>query len=117
MSDTIRTPDPDSKPEPGKGTLRPPTSWIETKNEPLPPEGQATIVAPSSIEEFPEEVRPHALDPHRQVNQYILDKVLGKGGMGEVWKAWDRKLSRWVAIKFLLGESAEGVLRFKREAN
>jgi serine/threonine protein kinase len=118
MSDTIKTPDPGSpggKPEASKGTITPPSSWVETQKPPST-DSPATIMSPASIEEFPEEVRPHALDPNRQVNQYILVKVLGKGGMGEVWKAWDRKLSRWAAIKFLLGESAEGVLRFRREA-
>jgi predicted Ser/Thr protein kinase len=119
MSDTIRDPDP-SRPSvrPPQGTVQPPTSWVEPRKEPLPPEDvqQATIIAPASLEEYPEEVRPFVQDPNRQINQYILAKVLGKGGMGEVWKAWDRKLSRWAAIKFLLGQSQEGVLRFKREA-
>ena len=110
MSDTIKVPDPSSDPGPKK-TINPPTSWVETRREPLPTESPATIIAPASMDEFPEDVRPHALDPNRQISQYILVKVLGKGGMGEVWKAWDRKLSRWAAIKFLLGESADGVAR------
>src|SRR6516162_559443 len=29
------------------------------------------------------------------VNQYVLCDVLGQGGMGQVWKAWDTKLARW----------------------
>jgi serine/threonine protein kinase len=65
---------------------------------------------------MPQEVRAVLQDPTRLLNQYILVRVLGKGGMGEVWKAWDRKLTRWVAIKFLLAESEEGVRRFDREA-
>jgi serine/threonine protein kinase len=119
MSDTILTPEPGKNPKPTEATLKPPTSWIEPRNEPLPPSSQsndATIIAAASVDEFPEEVRPFVQDPNRQINQYILAKVLGKGGMGEVWKAWDRKLSRWAAIKFLLGQSQEGVARFKREA-
>jgi serine/threonine protein kinase len=117
MSDTIRDPDPGKESKPTQGTIKAPTSWVETRKEPLPPEeAPATIIASSSLEEYPEEVRPFVQDPTRQINQYILAKVLGKGGMGEVWKAWDRKLSRWAAIKFLLGQSQEGVLRFKREA-
>jgi len=117
MSDTIQDPPPGKDSKPTQDTIKAPTSWVEPRNEPLPPsEGQATIIAPASLEEYPEEVRPFVQDPNRQINQYILAKVLGKGGMGEVWKAWDRKLSRWAAIKFLLGQSQEGVLRFKREA-
>ncbi|HEV3026777.1 MAG TPA: serine/threonine-protein kinase, partial [Planctomycetota bacterium] len=117
MGDTIRDPNLGKETKPTQGTIKPPSSWVETKKEPLPPEEvAATIIASSSLEEYPEEVRPFVQDPNRQINQYILAKVLGKGGMGEVWKAWDRKLSRWAAIKFLLGQSQEGVLRFKREA-
>ena len=36
--------------------------------------------------------------------------------MGEVWKAWDTQLSRWVALKFLKGGEDEDVARFLREA-
>jgi len=75
------------------------------------------VLTPSSkIDELPPETRPFAEDSTRQLHQYILVSKLGQGGMGEVWKAWDRKLTRWVAIKFLLGQSDEAVLRFRREA-
>ncbi|HZE98832.1 MAG TPA: protein kinase, partial [Planctomycetota bacterium] len=118
MTDTILdpAPNPQGNDKNDPGTIKAPTSWVETRNEPLPPQTDVTMIAAASIEEFPEEVRPFVQDPNRQINQYILSTVLGKGGMGEVWKAWDRKLSRWAAIKFLLGQSQEGVARFKREA-
>ncbi len=79
---------------------------------------EATVIAsaPSRLDDLPPEARAHDGDPSRQLNQYVLVDVLGKGGMGEVWRAWDRKLTRWVAIKFLLGQSDESVLRFRREA-
>src|SRR5258707_1167876 len=103
MSDTIKDPGSGKDSKPTQDTIKAPTSWVETRNEPLPPEEvQATIISNASLDEYPEEVRPFVQDPNRQINQYVLAKVLGKGGMGEVWKAWDRKLSRWAAIKFLL---------------
>jgi tetratricopeptide (TPR) repeat protein len=36
--------------------------------------------------------------------------------MGEVWKAWDTQLGRWVALKFLKGGDDEEIGRFLREA-
>src|SRR5688572_3154269 len=67
---------------------------------------------------WPEEVRTAAKEPKNLLNQYILVAQIGKGGMGTVWKAFDRSLLRWVAIKFLTTSDGneEGVLRFKREA-
>jgi serine/threonine protein kinase len=67
---------------------------------------------------WPEDVRTASKDPKNLLNQYILVAQIGKGGMGTVWKAFDRSLLRWVAIKFLTTSDGneEGVLRFKREA-
>jgi predicted Ser/Thr protein kinase/tetratricopeptide (TPR) repeat protein len=55
----------------------------------------------------------------RTLGKYQLLEVLGRGGMGEVVKAWQPDLNRFVAIKTLLaGEQAtDGFLeRFRREA-
>jgi len=70
----------------------------------------------SRIDDLPPEAQALSQDPSRQLNQYILVKQIGKGGMGTVWKAWDRKLTRWVAIKFLMATEEEDILRFQREA-
>ncbi len=79
-----------------------------------------TLKKPSSskshLDEIPQEAAQFHEDPSRQLGQYILVKQIGKGGMGAVWKAWDKKLTRWVAIKFLLVSEEEDVLRFQREA-
>jgi CheY-like chemotaxis protein/tRNA A-37 threonylcarbamoyl transferase component Bud32 len=50
---------------------------------------------------------------------YRVESLVGKGGMGQVYKARDELLERYVAIKVLaskLSESPEFVERFRREA-
>src|SRR5215510_1674030 len=50
--------------------------------------------------------------------QYEITALLGKGGMGEVYRAKDTRLNRYVAIKFLAGDvtDAPARRRFQREA-
>jgi tetratricopeptide (TPR) repeat protein len=52
----------------------------------------------------------------REMGRYRLVSQIGRGGMAEVWKAWDRDLGRHVAVKFLRGTDPEDVQRFRREA-
>ncbi len=47
---------------------------------------------------------------------YVKAAPLGKGAFGEVWKAWDPALARWVALKLLHHENEEELKRFLREA-
>ena len=55
----------------------------------------------------------------RRLGKYELQDRLGRGGMAEVWKAFDTQLRRYVAIKFLHADfqaDSDFVLRFTREA-
>jgi len=56
--------------------------------------------------------------PPRRIGPYRVDGPLGRGGMGEVYRAWDPRLERAVAIKRILSEraSASTRARFWREA-
>ncbi|NEC21054.1 serine/threonine-protein kinase, partial [Streptomyces parvus] len=56
-------------------------------------------------------------------DRYELLERIGRGGMGEVWKAHDRRLNRYVAVKGLLdrnamtpGTQATAMQRARREA-
>ncbi len=60
-----------------------------------------------------------SLEPGQVLSTYEISGLLGKGGMGEVYRATDRKLNRQVAIKILPAEFAsdeDRVARFHREA-
>src|SRR6266516_3559509 len=55
----------------------------------------------------------------RRLGKYELQGPLERGGMGEVWKAYDTQLRRYVAIKVLhadLQANPDFVLHFTREA-
>ena len=59
------------------------------------------------------------IQPGSKLSRYEVVSALGKGGMGEVWRARDSKLGREVAIKTLPEEFAkdeERLARFEREA-
>jgi len=59
------------------------------------------------------------IDVPRELGTYRLTKLLGRGGMGEVWQAFDRSLERDVAIKLMrkeLTSNEEATKRFAREA-
>src|SRR5438067_5607651 len=53
------------------------------------------------------------------IGKYELQQCLGRGGMGEVWKAFDPQLQRHVAIKLLhpdLQAVPDFLTHFEREA-
>jgi hypothetical protein len=60
-----------------------------------------------------------AMRPDTHVAHYKIESLLGKGGMGEVWCAFDTKLRRAVALKTLpeqFARDADRLARLVREA-
>ena len=60
-----------------------------------------------------------ALGPGQSLGPYDILSALGAGGMGEVYRARDRKLNRDVALKILpptLSADPDRIARFEREA-
>src|SRR6188768_4184256 len=54
-----------------------------------------------------------------QVGEYVVDRFLGAGAMGEVYAGVQPVIGKKVAIKVLkreVGATADGAERFKREA-
>lgn len=50
----------------------------------------------------------------RYIGKYELRELLGRGGMAQVWKAWDTHLERYVAIKLLHTELQRDTLYAQR---
>ncbi len=82
--------------------------------------------AGSFIEKPPREAAEEILADHqsesligKQVGSYRIERLLGKGGMGEVYLAHDSKLDRKIALKLLpvdFASDEKRVRRFQQEA-
>ncbi|CAN5612328.1 hypothetical protein BH23PLA1_BH23PLA1_38660 [soil metagenome] len=68
---------------------------------------------------LPDEGPPWGLSLGTMFGRYRIDKMLGEGGMGAVYLAFDTELDRKVALKvphFSAHENPEVIQRFRREA-
>lgn len=65
---------------------------------------------------LPSDVAEASQFPENDFGKYILISLLGRGGMGEVYKAWEKTLSRYVALKLLKEIDKDNMMRFEREA-
>lgn len=67
-----------------------------------------------------EETKKHNVPPRgtepKSWGRFQLVELLGSGGMGDVYKAYDPNLGRYIALKILRHEEPETLKRFLREA-
>jgi len=96
-------------------TAKAPAPGGPSKTAPLG-KADASAALRKAAEAPPPDLAKLLSDPARVVNQYALASMLGQGGMGQVWKAWDTKLARWTALKFLTLTDPASQKRFEREA-
>ena len=86
------------------------------KSQPAPKLGLAATMASESTEATPPSVVGVAGFPVPHWDKYEFLELLGRGGMGVVYKARDRRLGRVVALKFIHGDDPAMLQRFMQEA-
>lgn len=93
---------------------RPSSAAKEIDQDRLPASGRATVLESDDTDALTAEARAEEvrarLTPGVRIGQhFVLDRVIGTGGMGVVYRAWQDDLERWVAIKFMAtGRNASG---------
>jgi hypothetical protein len=78
-----------------------------------------TDPTPPSVAQIPSQTAAHALESGARLGPYLVVRLIGRGGMGEVYAARDERLGRGVAVKVLpagRASDAETKRRFEIEA-
>jgi len=98
----------------------PTQSWVGSEELPTAPESDLPAAAPKSGSRRGGWQPPTPRELQPGFPQYEIAGILGSGGMGAVYKCWQKRLGRFVAIKILRpdleDEAGNFAKRFEREA-
>ncbi|HEY0479977.1 MAG TPA: protein kinase [Kofleriaceae bacterium] len=108
--------DDDEPPDPSAAATLPPADEDKHANEHANEHGDGELAATLPPAGEAEPSRSTGGPPIASWDRYELFELLGRGGMGAVYRARDRRLGRILAIKFIVGADPSLTLRFMREA-
>src|SRR2546430_13572294 len=113
---------PDQRPTAGGGAAAPPARHpSQAAAAALTPPGTTPASRPPSQARSTgsRSGRSGILDPGEELGpRFVVESLLGEGGMGRVYKVYDRELDRYAALKVLLPDLAgdpQIIQRFKHE--